>query len=239
MYNRLHHHVLAMALQSLDADLLARNRCLLGGGTAITLRYGEYRESVDIDFLVSDLWGYRNLHQLIKEADSLKAIAKAGAVINELREIRSTGYSIQSAIGVGDARIKFEIVLEARIKFDSPESDDRVCGIATLTPTDLMASKLLANVDRWRDDAFFSRDLIDMAMMQSPKLLPMAIAKAESAYGGSVRRDLAKAVEHVLKQPGWLEKCLEAMKMDTPKAVLWKHIKALAAASKPQSVPLI
>jgi len=40
-------------LQALDADALASHACLFGGGTAMALRYGEYRESFDIDFLVS------------------------------------------------------------------------------------------------------------------------------------------------------------------------------------------
>ncbi|MBM3349738.1 MAG: nucleotidyl transferase AbiEii/AbiGii toxin family protein, partial [Betaproteobacteria bacterium] len=31
------------------------HQCFFGGGTAITLRHGEYRESVDIDFLISDV----------------------------------------------------------------------------------------------------------------------------------------------------------------------------------------
>ena len=31
------------------------------------LRYGEYRESVDIDFLVSDLASYRHLRNLVRE----------------------------------------------------------------------------------------------------------------------------------------------------------------------------
>ncbi|MGK0399132.1 MAG: putative nucleotidyltransferase component of viral defense system [Gammaproteobacteria bacterium] len=33
--------------------LLKQHNYLFAGGTAIALRYGEYRESVDIDFLAS------------------------------------------------------------------------------------------------------------------------------------------------------------------------------------------
>jgi hypothetical protein len=32
-------------LQSLNAELLRTHRCYFGGGTAIVLRHGEYRES--------------------------------------------------------------------------------------------------------------------------------------------------------------------------------------------------
>jgi hypothetical protein len=38
--------------------LLKQYDYLFAGGTAIALRYGEYRESVDIDFLGSDLASY-------------------------------------------------------------------------------------------------------------------------------------------------------------------------------------
>jgi hypothetical protein len=38
--------------------LLNQHNYLFAGGTTIALHYGEYRESVDIDFLVSDLASY-------------------------------------------------------------------------------------------------------------------------------------------------------------------------------------
>ena len=59
MFERAHHRQVAEVLAALNAPLLADNHCLFGGGTAIALRHGEYRESVDIDFLVSDVAGYR------------------------------------------------------------------------------------------------------------------------------------------------------------------------------------
>ncbi|MGZ3426818.1 MAG: nucleotidyl transferase AbiEii/AbiGii toxin family protein, partial [Caldimonas sp.] len=48
MFEREHHRRIAAILQALDAELLAASHCLFGGGTAMALRYGEYRESVDI-----------------------------------------------------------------------------------------------------------------------------------------------------------------------------------------------
>ncbi|MGZ5132535.1 MAG: nucleotidyl transferase AbiEii/AbiGii toxin family protein, partial [Caldimonas sp.] len=46
-FEREHHRRIAAILQALDAELLAASHCLFGGGTAMALRYGEYRESVD------------------------------------------------------------------------------------------------------------------------------------------------------------------------------------------------
>lgn len=58
MFERLHHQRLAQVLLALDGPLLRENHCLFGGGTAMALRYGEYRESVDLDFPVSDVGSY-------------------------------------------------------------------------------------------------------------------------------------------------------------------------------------
>lgn len=165
MFERPHHQRVAQVLASLDANLLARSHCLFGGGTAIALRYGEYRESVDIDFLVSDIDGYRHLRQLLTGNQGLGALARQGSEIQQSAELRADQYGIRSSVRVGDIEIKFEIVLEARIELELPGAEDRIGDIATLTPLDMATSKLLANSDRWADDSVFSRDIIDLAMM--------------------------------------------------------------------------
>ena len=72
MFRRPHHQRIARVLAALDTDLLRRHGCLFGGGTCIALRHGEYRESVDIDFLVSDALGYRELRQLPRRRRGLQ-----------------------------------------------------------------------------------------------------------------------------------------------------------------------
>lgn len=230
MFEREHHRRVADVLESLDAELLRANACLFGGGTAIALRYGEYRESVDIDFLVSDLNGYRALRQRLGGIDGLRAIQRAGRVLDQVRGVRADQYGLRTVVRVDGIEIKFEIVLEGRITLDPPGAADEVCGVATLTPLDLAASKLLANSDRWADDSVFSRDLIDLAMMAPPKkLLKAAIEKARGAYGDSVENDLRKAIDALRTRPHRLDQCMEAMQMrSVPKALLWQRIKALA-----------
>jgi hypothetical protein len=230
---REHHRRVASVLQALDARLLHAHQCLFGGGTALALRYGEYRESVDIDFLVSHREGYRALRQLLSGPAGVQAICRAGIdpapLFTQSREVRADQYGIRTMLRVADVEIKFEIVLEARITLDPPGDDDLVCGVATLTPLDAAASKLLANSDRWRDDATLSRDLIDLAMMAPPKaLLRQAIDKAQGAYGASIEADLRKAIQALRERPHRLDHCMQAMRMTTvPKALLWQRIKAL------------
>ena len=229
MFEREHHRRIAAVLAALDADVLAAHACWFGGGTAMALRYGEYRESVDIDFLVSDLAGYRVLRQLLTGPAGLGAITRMGAVLTPLRELRADQYGLRTLVREGGVTIKFEIVLEARIAFDPPGPSDTIAGVAALTPLDLATSKLLAMADRWRDDSVFGRDLIDLAMMQPAKsLLHAAIAKAAVAYGDSIESSLTKAVQDLRDRPHRLDACMGAMRMTTlSKAQLWARIKAL------------
>jgi hypothetical protein len=134
---------------------------------------------------------------------------------------------------VAEAEIKFEIVLEGRMQLAPPRAEDRICGVAILTPLDMAASKLLANSDRWASDGVFSRDLIDLAMLDLPRpSLILAIEKAAGAYGEeSIKRDLAKAIQSLGERRGRLEECMAALKMDeVPKALLWKRIRSLRLA---------
>ena len=70
-----------------------------------------------------------------------------------MHQPRSARRRRRQLLRVADVEIKFEIMLEARITHDAPGAGDLVCGVATLTPLDAAASKLLANSDRWRDGA--------------------------------------------------------------------------------------
>jgi hypothetical protein len=233
LFEREHHRRISTVLAALDADLLAANACFFGGGTAMALRYGEYRESVDIDFLVSSREGYRHLRQRLTAPEGLSALVQPGQMLQpafeQVREMRADQYGLRTLLRVQGADIKFEIVLEARIELEVPGAGDRICGVAALTPLDMVTSKLLANSDRWRDDAVLSRDLIDLAMMAPPRpLLQRAITKAQLAYGDNVEADLAKAIQDLSERPHRLDRCMLDMRMNTvSKAVLWARIKAL------------
>lgn len=230
MYSREHHQRIALVLEAMNAELLQEHQCFFGGGTAIALRYGEYRESVDIDFMVSDLTSYRTLRQMITGPAGLSSLWRSPSSAMPLfsRGVRADQYGIRSVLEVMGSAIKFEIVLEGRIEFEQPGQADTICGLLALTDKDLAASKLLANSDRWADDGVFSRDVIDLAMMDLPlKVLRSAVFKAEQAYGTAITRDLAKAIDYMRSRDGWLDRCIKAMAMDIPRAVLWNKVRKL------------
>jgi len=226
---REHHQRIATVLSALNGALLKENHCLFAGGTAIALRYGEYRESVDIDFLVSDLNCYRRLRQRVSAPGGIANLAPGRAVPwRQEREVRTDQYGIRTMLLVVGQPIKFEIVHEARMVLLAPGVDDQICGIATMTPLDMAASMLLANSDHWADDAVFSRDLIDLAMMEpSLSMLRSAISKAEAAYGKAIRTDLGKAIDRLQQQPERLDRCMQALAIELPKVIVWQKIRAL------------
>lgn len=194
----------------------------------MALRFGEYRESVDIDLLVSDHDGYRALRELLVGPGGLGAILTPSTGVTQARELRADQYGLRTLLVVDGAEVKLEIIHEARIALEDPLSADLICGIPTLTTLDMATSKLLANSDRWADDGTFSRDVIDLAMIRpSAKLLQAAIAKAAGAYGASVLTHLDLAIERLGAREHRLARCLQALDVSTPAAVVWARVKAL------------
>jgi hypothetical protein len=60
-FRRPEHRIIGEALALMDRDILTANKCWFGGGTAIVMKFGEYRRSLDVDFLCADADGYREL----------------------------------------------------------------------------------------------------------------------------------------------------------------------------------
>ena len=228
MFDRARHRRIARVLEALDAEVLAKSSCYFGGGTAIALRYGEYRESRYIDLLVSERSGYAELREQLRGPEGFDALTTLP--IPALRPLTADQYGIRTVLDVDGEPIKFEIIREARMELEEPGLADSICGVPTLTALDMASSKLLANSDRWADRSAFSRDIIDLAMMEpGPDLLGRAIAKAESAYRSAVVNDLDNAIEHLRDNPHRLDECMRELQMhDTPKALLWDRIKRLS-----------
>ena len=225
MFTRLHHQRIAKVLESLDADLLKQHNCLFAGGTAIALGYGEYRESVDIDFLVSDLASYRYLRNSVREQGLQALIKSTDASQLQTSDIRSDQYGIRTKVFVEGKPIKFEIVLEGRISLAKPGKKDSVLGVATLMKIDMAVSKLLANSDRGLDMGMHCRDVIDLAMLNLSKAeFPEATTKGEAAYGEAILKDLAKVIGMLGDANGLLERCMKAMDVLVPRALLWQNI---------------
>lgn len=212
MFKRTHHQRILGILHSLDAQWLLENRIWFGGGTAIALRFHEYRESLDIDFLCSDADGWRALRQKMLWAKDISSITQQPLTC--VREPRTDHYATRTAIQIDDTVIKFEIVREARIQLEGEM--DKVTGVPTLSNTCLFAEKLLANTDRGQDKATRSRDMIDLLVMAHYEngIPSDAWIQARQAYGDAVDRAFEASID-MISDHAWLERCTQDMHMDT------------------------
>jgi hypothetical protein len=233
LYERPHHQRIAQLLERLDATLLLKHGCLFGGGTAIALSHDEYRESLDIDFVCSSVAGYRELRDLVK-LSGIDALFRRP--VATLRDPRIDQYGIRCAFAVGGIPLKFEVVFEGRIALADPGPNDRVSGVWTLTRDDMVTTKLMANSDRWADDAVMSRDLLDLAVLTPTGTLPAtATAKAVQAYGDSIGIDLEKAKTHLLDRDGRLRECMRGLGVTTDEADLRRAVERVQLEGTRQS----
>lgn len=228
MFSRPHHQRIARVLETLDTDVMRAHRCYFGGGTAIVLGHGEYRESADIDLMTDTVHGYRELRNLVN-TKGINALFTSPPKLR--REVRIDQYRIYCALDVDGLPIKFELLHEVRLTLDTPQPTTDICEVPTLVPDDLVATKLMANSDRWAADDVFSRDVIDLAMLLPSGAVPDAARqKALAAYGKSVERDLKKAVAALLAREGRLERCMHETSMTLPPDELRQRLSALKFA---------
>ncbi len=213
LFQRKHHNDILNTLRCLNGDFLLDAECYFGGGTAIVLNLGEYRESVDIDFLCASKEGYRKLRQALWGKSDITGLLLPDAELQTLRDVRADQYGIRTLIGAADVSIKFEIVREARIQL-AGEMDERF-GVPVLTRDCMYAEKLLANADRWADKAVLNRDILDLSMMISRwgPIPGEAWDIAEGAYGDTARKAYDKAIARI-RDTDWLNKCMTDMDMD-------------------------
>lgn len=225
MFEREHHQRIAAILERLDVQVLLRHRCLFGGGTAIALSHGEYRESVHIDFICSSVDGYRGLRESvdIRHLDWLFA-----RPVDLIREPRIDQYGIRLAVALDAVPVKLEIIFEGRIDLMDPLQEDRICDVWTMSVQDLVATKLMANADRYADDAVMSRDLIDLSMLSHGNVLDKAgVAKARRAYGSGIDKAFTRGKALLLERDGRLLRCMKAMQMRLPEAELRQRLSRL------------
>lgn len=209
LFSRPHHQRISSVLESLDAAVLESASCFFGGGTAITLVRDEFRESWDIDFIVSDVAGYRCLRSLFADTSSIDPITRSP--LRLARNVVGDQYGIRTLVDVDGVKIKFEIIHEGRIDLDPVALGQTVCGVRALSVVDMAATKLLANDDRWADSSVHCRDAIDLAMLNADAgVMAAAWEKVRGPYP-SAMRSLSRALDHLLGDPSPLSKYMQAL----------------------------
>jgi len=208
MAERQEHQRILGLLTQLDAGFLRRAECWFAGGTAISLRCDEFRISRDVDFLCASREGYSLVRQRVYEAGIRGLFTRDVAV---RREVRADRYGVRVVLDVGGEPMKLEIVSEGRI--DLVGTEDPSLPVARLADEDLVAEKLLANADRFLDEAALGRDAIDLILLEHALggLPPAAWDKAREAYGPSVEDAFVRALRQLRDKPAWRARAFELM----------------------------
>lgn len=205
-------------LKALDAAYLASAQCYFGGGTRIVLGIGEYRESADLDFLCASREGYRALRGTVSNR-SLGKIARVR--LKHAREVIADRYGIRTVLDIAGEKLKFEIILEARIALSGGTTKE--LRVPALDAESCCAEKFLANADRWSDESFLGRDVVDLAFMavrwgRGP--LRAGLAIASDAYGKVVAADAKRAATKMLERAEWRRRCVAALGLTDTRTLL-------------------
>jgi hypothetical protein len=217
------------ALRALDAQSLALTECYFGGGTRIALALGEYRESADVDFLCASRTGYRALRASVTER-SLGMVAKRGVKL--AREVITDRYGIRTFLDMNGEKLKFEIVLEARIALSG--GAERGLPVPALDQTSCFAEKFLANADRWTDQSVLGRDVVDLAFMAAQwgdEPLRAGFQIATEAYGMVVADAAKRAATKMIEQAAWRKRCVSGLDVSDTRTLL-AGLKFIVAGSK-------
>jgi hypothetical protein len=212
------HRAVLAALGALDAGFLERARCYFGGGTRMVLGLGEYRESADVDFLCASREGYAALRGAIR-SNSLGRIVRSE--LGLAREVIADRYGIRTVLDLPGGKLKFEIILEARIALAGARLDD--LPVASLDPTSCFAEKFLANTDRWADASTLGRDAIDLAFMAAgwgTEAMRAGMDLAKAAYGKLPAAAAKRAATRLLEQADWRRRCVAGLAVTDTRTLL-------------------
>jgi hypothetical protein len=215
------HRIIAEALGSMDQDFLSANKCWFGGGTAIVMKFGEYRRSLDVDFLCADADGYRELRTRAVER-GIRAFFPEP--VEAVRDFQIDQYGLRAVVRLQGQPIRFEVIREGRIQLQGHFDND--LKVPTLAATDMFAEKLLANADRCQDRATAYRDAIDLGILIGiyGEIPTEALGKAQGAYGADIQNKVAW-VANKLQDRDELRNAAEILQMDPDVAI--KAISAL------------
>jgi len=177
-----HNQIWVLFETALNRPFLEAHQMLFAGGTLASMRYGEYRESLDLDFLCSDKRAFNDFRANFREAGDLKYA----------RDSRITKDRVQSWIDIGeDTPLKADFFYEERMT----PTPDRFNGVLCLDPASMMGCKLMACSDRGVETGSEGKDATDIIAIDlyaPPKTFEEGWKKAKDAYGSWLTGQLGK-----------------------------------------------
>ncbi|MEE2023016.1 nucleotidyl transferase AbiEii/AbiGii toxin family protein [Alkalimonas mucilaginosa] len=158
-YKRAQHQRIAACLENFNSDFLSQHTILFGGGTRIALEFGEYRESVDIDFLCPDKAAYRAVRQQVTNQSLGKLVRQD---FHYSRDIIFDRYGVRTFIVASGVPIKLEFVAFDNYQLE-PDKAGTLFPVPYIDHTSCYVTKLLANADRVGVKPY--KDILDILVM--------------------------------------------------------------------------
>jgi hypothetical protein len=114
--------------------------------------------------------------------------------------------------------IKFEIVFEGRVSIGMEHLGGT--DVPCLDQPSCIAEKFLANADQGADDAYWGRDIIDLAFMIDGWGIEPAregLAIARQGYGEVVVRAAGDAARRLQVDDKWRQRCMTRLSVSSPR----------------------
>jgi len=189
--------MIASALTKFNADFFRRNNISFGGGSRIALEIDEYRESVDIDFICPDKDSYRAVREQVTGVSLGELVSEE---FEYLKEIRTDRYAVRTFIRIDDTNIKLEIISCDEYRLSS-DNNPELFPLPYLSRESCFITKLLANADRALIPPY--KDIFDLVAMYIKwgDIPRCAWEEAERQLGSVAKRELIKALRHIMSEP--------------------------------------
>ena len=180
-----HNTIMEIIHGHLNMELIEQDQYYFGGGTLCSMMFGEYRESVDIDFLSCDRFGSADLKLNCQRITTLPMWRD--------RPPKADKDGVRMWCEYKGECFKIEFVFESRIAFTPPE---RFHDVLSLSSESLLACKLLANADRGYSTLSARKDIVDILAIYNkrPDVLKSAWSTAYDAYSTWLRSCTKKAL---------------------------------------------
>lgn len=221
MFKRPHHNSILKVLKLFNKEFLLDSDTCFAGGTAISLKNNEYRESIDIDFLCFSSEGYRKIREQVSNVRLGEILPELSNEVSYAKEVKRDRYGIRCAFLVDGINIRFEIVSEARQAFlPTIDTNTDVLGLEgfpMLSDQDLLTQKLLAISDRGTDKFNASRDVFDFIVLMNHKEIDYqaAFLNAFNSYGKkTILSELRASINVLMSDESYYEQCLNTLNID-------------------------
>lgn len=239
VWTKKHHNNIWDIMKSIDIETINKSGLVFAGGTLCALRYGEYRESVDIDFFTNienqknfslfqqNIINGNNGNILLQNQNSKYGINIIRYERNFLQLLIKNNHKNNPNEDAKDVKVEFvcsEVPLVGKTLFK---------GVLSLSPIASIACKLIAYKIRGKELSSQKKDLIDLLILKHHESTlcfnnGMSIAQKFYGSGSSIEQTLYKEALQIVESPeNFFAICDKHLIDDNTKKTLLSELKEI------------